>query len=211
MKDINKVIKDLKEQLDRTQGDLSDVGNTIGTVIAMYFDDKELGFEKNDFISGIKHGISLIDGTHDTHNTLDVLNIKKGIEHLAKGYIYVPYILQTTTEGPSKEYSDFRKEYKRMHSLCPECGNRGHSTTLVGYVLNMDDKESYKDKNRCTCTSCGNSHSMHERTEDKNPPKEEKRDPEWKPSEGLKSRYKKMKINPKFYGFISLDGGAAIP
>ena len=44
-------------------GDLSDLGNTIGIAIAEYISDKP-GFEKEDFIEGIKHGISLKDGTH---------------------------------------------------------------------------------------------------------------------------------------------------
>jgi len=62
--DITKIIEELKDSLNTNlKGDLSDVGNEIGFIIGKYI-SKEMGFEKEDFINGIKHGISLIDGTH---------------------------------------------------------------------------------------------------------------------------------------------------
>jgi len=42
-------------------GDISDVGNEIGVTIGEYLSTEE---ELNDFISGLKHGISLKNGTH---------------------------------------------------------------------------------------------------------------------------------------------------
>ena len=45
-------------------GDLSDVGNEIGIIVGDWIDENKFGFEKDSFISGIKHGISLTDGTH---------------------------------------------------------------------------------------------------------------------------------------------------
>ena len=45
-------------------GDASDIGNEIGIVIAKYFSDEDFGWDKDGFLSGIKHGISLTDGTH---------------------------------------------------------------------------------------------------------------------------------------------------
>jgi hypothetical protein len=48
-----------------THYDLSDVGNSIGIAIGKYISKDELGFEYDDLIDGIKHGISLIDGTHN--------------------------------------------------------------------------------------------------------------------------------------------------
>ena len=42
-------------------GDISDVGNEIGVAIGEYLSTEE---ELNDFISGLKHGISLKNGTH---------------------------------------------------------------------------------------------------------------------------------------------------
>jgi len=45
-------------------GDLSDLGNDIGLNIGEYIDKDKLGYEREDFISGIHHGISIIDGSH---------------------------------------------------------------------------------------------------------------------------------------------------
>ena len=44
-------------------GDLSDMGNEIGIAIGKYtMGDNALGVD--DFIAGLRHGVSLIDGTH---------------------------------------------------------------------------------------------------------------------------------------------------
>jgi hypothetical protein len=63
MEDFVKIKEEIKAQLDKANyaGDLSDVGNEIGIVIAKFFDEENT---VNDFISGLKHGISLTDGTH---------------------------------------------------------------------------------------------------------------------------------------------------
>ena len=42
--------------------DIGDVGNTIGIAVGEFI--VENGWDKDDFISGVKHGISLKDGTH---------------------------------------------------------------------------------------------------------------------------------------------------
>jgi len=44
--------------------DLSDIGNEIGIAISKYLMKRKMGYTKDDFIRGIKHGISLMDGTH---------------------------------------------------------------------------------------------------------------------------------------------------
>jgi hypothetical protein len=49
------------------QGDLGDIGNEIGIVIAKYIMKKDAdkkGLDLDSFIRGVKHGVSLIDGTH---------------------------------------------------------------------------------------------------------------------------------------------------
>lgn len=63
MENFNKIKQEIKEALDNTNydGDISDVGNEIGIVIAKYFDKNNT---VEDFVSGLKHGISLTDGTH---------------------------------------------------------------------------------------------------------------------------------------------------
>lgn len=63
MEDFNKIKEEIKTQLNSANycGDLSDLGNEIGIVVAKFFDEENT---VNDFISGLKHGISLTDGTH---------------------------------------------------------------------------------------------------------------------------------------------------
>ncbi|MFA5366564.1 MAG: hypothetical protein WC333_01490 [Dehalococcoidia bacterium] len=59
---------DIKAQLDKIdyQGDLSDIGNEIGIAIGKYVREKDddSGWDLTDFIHGVKHGISLVNGTH---------------------------------------------------------------------------------------------------------------------------------------------------
>ncbi len=57
----------------------------------------------------------------------------------------------------------FYKEYNENHKYCPKCGHTGHSTTLAGYILNLEDTESYKDLNDCVCSKCRDKHTVHER------------------------------------------------
>lgn len=63
MEKFSDIKEEIKAQLDKVNyaGDLSDIGNEIGIVIAKFFDEENT---VNDFISGLKHGISLTDGTH---------------------------------------------------------------------------------------------------------------------------------------------------
>jgi len=79
-----------------------------------------------------------------------------------QGIVYAPYKIVFATE-PNEEYDVFMKEYKKMHDACPKCNSIIHSTTLVGYILDMSEKEKYKDKNRCVCLECGDTHITHDR------------------------------------------------
>jgi transcription elongation factor Elf1 len=80
------------------------------------------------------------------------------------GIIWAPYIIVTVPEGtPRPEYDEFIKNYKFQHAACLKCGHTGCSTTLVGYILNMNKKEEYKNLNWCTCTNCGDKHRVHDR------------------------------------------------
>jgi len=62
---MKKIIKKLKEELDKIPDscDIGDIGNTIGIVIGENVDDTP-GYDKDSFMSGLKHGFSLIDGSH---------------------------------------------------------------------------------------------------------------------------------------------------
>jgi hypothetical protein len=86
----------------------------------------------------------------------------------SENIIYVPYIMKDHTEESLKDYNDFMSQYKEEHECCPKCGATGHSTTFMGYILNMDKKEEYKNLNDCKCTKCGNTHAAHERVPSEN-------------------------------------------
>ena len=51
------------------------------------------------------------------------------------------------------------KQYYENHKYCPKCGSTAHSSTYVGYILDMQNK----DKNKCVCCQCGNVHTTHDR------------------------------------------------
>ena len=63
--DLNWIANSLKEQSQRITytGDLSDCGNEIGIIVGQKYKNMTED-ETQDFISGIKHGISLTNGTH---------------------------------------------------------------------------------------------------------------------------------------------------
>lgn len=69
MNEYDKILYSLCEHLKNVthnNGDLGDVGNEIGICIAKFINNDKVGYEKEDFIHGIRHGISLVDGTHDS-------------------------------------------------------------------------------------------------------------------------------------------------
>ena len=64
---IKKDIIDRLNNLNYNDGDLTDLGNEIGVAIGKYTIEKnadENGLDKDAFICGLDHGVSLIDGTH---------------------------------------------------------------------------------------------------------------------------------------------------
>lgn len=62
-----------------------------------------------------------------------------------------------------QDYNSFMNQYKKDHALCPKCKHTGYMSTLVGYTYSAEHKDQYKDMNACTCSSCGDRHTMHER------------------------------------------------
>ena len=64
MDNFTHILNRIKTQLDEVNydnGDISDIGNEIGIAIGEYLSTEE---ELKDFIHGLKHGISLKNGTH---------------------------------------------------------------------------------------------------------------------------------------------------
>ena len=62
MADVLKIKQELIALIDAMEAnDLSDIGNDIVVLLAKYIKDDD---EKHLFISGIMHGLSIIDGSH---------------------------------------------------------------------------------------------------------------------------------------------------
>ena len=64
MDNFQHIIKQIKEHMEKVSyenGDLSDVGNEIGIVLGNYIENER---EFKDLVTGIRHGISLTNGTH---------------------------------------------------------------------------------------------------------------------------------------------------
>lgn len=59
--EIKNHLVDNLNRISYDNGDLSDIGNEIGIVLGHYIKSDE---DFNDFIIGVKHGISLTDGSH---------------------------------------------------------------------------------------------------------------------------------------------------
>jgi len=82
----------------------------------------------------------------------------KQIKNVWKSYMRTP-----SHEQPFGAYNNFMDKYQRDHECCPQCGSKAHIHTLVGYIVRMDKLDEYKDLNRCTCHSCGDIHTTHDR------------------------------------------------
>jgi len=64
MDNFTHILNRIKTQLDNVNydnGDVSDVGNEIGIVLGDFITTES---ELQDFITGIRHGMSLTNGTH---------------------------------------------------------------------------------------------------------------------------------------------------
>ena len=64
MSNFQHIIKQIKEHMENVSyenGDLSDVGNEIGIVLGNYVESEQ---DFKDLVQGIRHGISLTNGTH---------------------------------------------------------------------------------------------------------------------------------------------------
>lgn len=78
------------------------------------------------------------------------------------GYIFLPYVSLPHNTESLKEYDEFMDDYDKKHQVCPICGSDDYISTLMGYVLDSDNPQDYKDLNQCTCQSCGDIHTYHD-------------------------------------------------
>lgn len=75
--DYKEVLFDVAKRLSKVTHivlDIGDVGNEVGIAIGKHIKNED---DKSFFVSGIYHGISLIDGTHDLGETICVTKGKK--------------------------------------------------------------------------------------------------------------------------------------
>lgn len=66
--DMDKEIQEIENPLDKDKPmtpNLSDIGNTIGIVIQMDIMDGKIQDDFKDFIGGLLHGKSVIDGAYE--------------------------------------------------------------------------------------------------------------------------------------------------
>ena len=93
-----------------------------------------------DFVSGIRYG-----------KYLPTKNVK-----LINGHT------EEEIRSWNPTYHDFMDKYHKEHAVCPKCGSRHLSSTLVGYLYNSKYPERYKDCNRTLCMDCGWSGIRHD-------------------------------------------------
>lgn len=48
----------------------------------------------------------------------------------------------------------YKKQYYADHSMCPKCGYDKYSSTYIGFIINPEHPETYKDTNRVSCGRC---------------------------------------------------------
>lgn len=90
------------------------------------------------------------------------INISGSNKSLQPDQVYIPYLVAEIIES-DEECEKYMKQYHKQHEVCPRCGFIEYETTLMGYILDMNDKENYKDLNNCKCLECGYIHVTYER------------------------------------------------
>ena len=71
------------------------------------------------------------------------------------GVIYAPYIMTEFDDESRERYKQFMAEYRNQHRVCPKCGSKNYTMTLVGCPFDERHPEDYKDRNACRCNNCG--------------------------------------------------------
>lgn len=61
---------------------------------------------------------------------------------------YIPFIHEKGC------YQELIHRYNSSHQKCPKCGGTDNCQTLLGYILDPNDYDNYKDGNHVTC-KCG--------------------------------------------------------
>jgi hypothetical protein len=63
---------------------------------------------------------------------------------------------------PKPNRSELYAEYGRLHAVCPECGGKGLTSTLMGFGLMAQSVEEMEDPNHvdCMCGWSGRGHDL---------------------------------------------------
>ncbi len=111
----------------------------------------------------IKHNISVVSNDYVPNMVINsrysTVDLKNEINLPSEG----KYYSNINSTKINTEYDEFMEQYHFNHECCPVCNDTSCRSTLVGYVLDMNKKEEYKDLNRCICSKCGNTHTTHDR------------------------------------------------
>lgn len=59
-------------------------------------------------------------------------------------------------------YDIFMEEYKDKHKYCPRCGSDSYIQTLVAYIFDANNPDSYENRNQAMC-KCGFKHTINDR------------------------------------------------
>lgn len=54
----------VEENVFNYKSDLTDLGNEIAHIVSKYFDEERPGYTKEDFMSGLAHGFSVIENKY---------------------------------------------------------------------------------------------------------------------------------------------------
>lgn len=124
----------------------------------------ETKYANNTIVTDLYSGISIGRNTDENK-----LLIRTELVDNEQGYILAPYVIGEHDDESLKQYHDFMEAYNEQHKYCPNCGKLECSTTFVGYIMNSNKRDEYRDLNSCKCSHCGDVHTKHERVAKKNP------------------------------------------
>jgi len=68
----------------------------------------------------------------------------------------IPYIIVE-----EKKLKQLLMEYQKNHAACPQCNSTKFRSTYVGYIMDVNHPEKYKDENKISC-QCGWSGITHD-------------------------------------------------
>lgn len=109
------------------EGGIDDIGNEIGIVVVKYFNELDDRFA---FISGIEHGISLTDGTHDEIKTK---HSKQDLEHFKQKERSLE-IIKKSKKKAKKKQEEYNNIIDNIIEIYPLMSDR-HKTEVLEAIF----------------------------------------------------------------------------